>query len=147
MGVQFTGNEIWRIVSTDCACTVFDTFAVPDMTYFLGGASSTQTLTAVKDAVSKVAGNLDGFTFCGARQYLITAATPSNYGNVLSLNTITNVLTLGSTSTTLTDVGEYIITITVKLTNYPTITKTAQFTASVINCVVTMLTPTAVSNQ
>ena len=78
---------------------------------------------------------------------MITATTPSNYGNVLSLDNNNRVLTLGSTSTTLTDVGEYTITITVKLINYPTITKTAQFTASVINCVVTMLTPTAVSNQ
>ena len=117
------------------------------MTHSVFGASSTQTLLAVKDSVSKVAGDLGGFTHCGAREYFISTIPSTYYDKVLSLNTSTNVLTLGLPVTALTDVNSYAIEITMRLVNYPTITKKATFTATVTSCVVTSLAKTAVSSQ
>ena len=47
----------------------------------------------------------------------------------------------------MTDVNSYAIEITMRLVNYPTITKKAMFTATVTSCVVTSLAKTAVSSQ
>ena len=65
--------------------------------------------------MSKVAGDQQGYSFCGAREYAIATGYPSSYAKVLSLDTSTNVLTLGLAGTTLSDVGDYTIEITVKL--------------------------------
>ena len=117
------------------------------MTHSVFGASSTQTLLAVQDSVSKVVGNFDGFTHCGAREYFISTTPSTNYDKVLSLDTSTNLLTLGLPATALIDVNSYAIEITMRLVNYPTIIKTATFTATVTSCVVTSLAKTAVSSQ
>ena len=116
------------------------------MTHSVFGASSTQTLSAVQDSVSKVAGLKNGYDYCGAREYFITN-TLSYYANVLSLDTSTNVLTLGQSTTALTDVNTYTIQIKIRLVNYPTVTKTATLTAHVTSCQVTSLTKTTVSDQ
>ena len=79
------------------------------MTYSALGVPRTQTLPAVTDSVSKVAGNKNGFYYCGSREYSVTAANPSNYVNVLSLDKGTDVLTLGLPATALTDIGSYTI--------------------------------------
>jgi len=65
------------------------------MTYSVSAVPSTQTLPVVKDSVSRLAGNKNGFDYCGAREYSITAAAPSNYANVLDLDTSTNIITVG----------------------------------------------------
>lgn len=91
------------------------------MIYNLLGASSTQVLPAVKDSVSKVEGNQDGYDYCGARDYAIATATPSNYANVITFDANTKVLTLGLPETKSVDVGDYTIEIIVKLKEYPTI--------------------------
>ena len=117
------------------------------MTHSVFGISSTQTLSAVKDSVSKVAGNKNGYDYCGAREYFISTTPSSYYSNVLSLDTSTNVITLGLPATALTHVGTYTIVITMRLVNFPTTIKTATLTASVTNCVVTSLTKTAISAQ
>ena len=88
------------------------------MTYSALGVPFTQTL-AVKDSVSLLAGNRDGFTYCGAREYAI-ATTPSSYfTKVLSLDSSTKILTLGLPETALTDIGSYTIEIIIKLKDYP----------------------------
>ena len=92
------------------------------MTHSVFGISSTQTLSAVKDSVSKVAGNKNGYDYCGAREYFISTTPSSYYSNVLSLDTTTNILTLGLPPTALTDVGTYTILVTMRLTIYPSIT-------------------------
>ena len=117
------------------------------MTHSVFGASSTQTLSAVQDSVSKVAGLKNGYDYCGAREYYISTTPSSYYEKVLSLDTSTNVLTLGLSTTALTDVNTYSILITMRLVNYPTVTKTATLTAHVTNCQVTSLTKTTVSDQ
>jgi len=77
---------------------------------------------------------LDGYTYCGAREYYISTTPSSYYVKVLSLDTFANELILGLPATTLTDVNTYTIQVTVRLASYPTVTKTASFTASVTNC-------------
>jgi len=135
-------------VTVDISCTsaVFDAFTVNSMTHSALGSPDTQVLSAVKDSVSKVAGNQDGFSHCGPREYTITTLPTTVYSNVLSLDASTNTLTLGLVTTGLSDVNTYTITVQIALKNYPTIKKTATFTASVTNCVVTSLTKTAVAD-
>ena len=117
------------------------------MTYSALGVPRTQTLPAVTDSVSKVAGNKNGFNYCGSREYSVTAATPSNYVNVLSLDKGTNAFTLGLPQTTQQYVGVYTIEIMLKLTEYPTIIATKTFTVQVTDCVVTSLAKTSVIDQ
>jgi hypothetical protein len=65
-------------IGISCTSAVFETFTIADMTHSVFGASSKQTLSNVKDSVSKISGNLDGYTHCGAREYYIST-TPSSY--------------------------------------------------------------------
>ena len=136
-------------VKIDISCTSadFDDFTINDMTHSVFGASSTQTLPAVKDSVSLVAGDFGGFTHCGAREYYISTTPASYYDKVISLDTTTNVLTLGLPATALTDVNDYTIEVTVRLVDYPTVTNTATLTAHVTDCQVTSLTRAVVSDQ
>ena len=97
--------------------------------------------------MSKVAGNLDGFGHCGDRSFSITTTPTSYYEKVLSLDSSTNILTLGVAATGLTDVKTYTIVVKMWLVNYATVSTTATFTASVTNCVVTGLSTTAVASQ
>jgi len=147
-GYAIAGSLDFKVnIGISCTSAVFEGFTLNSMTHSVFGASSTQTLPAVKDSVSKVVGNFDGFTHCGAREFFISTTPPTYYDRVLSLDTSTNVLTLGLPATDLTDVKSYAIEITIRLANYPTITKTATFTATVTSCVVTSLAKTAVSSQ
>ena len=98
-----------KLNDISCKTSSFDAFTVAAMTHSVLGVSATQTLPVVKDFVSKVVGNFDGVTHCGERVYSIGKVTPSNYANVLSLKTSTNVITLGLPSTTMADVGDYTI--------------------------------------
>jgi len=102
---------------------------------------------AVNDTVSLLAGNLDGFTYCGAREYAITNSPSSYYTAVLGLDTSTNILTLGLPATAVTDIGSYMIVIMVKLKDYPTITETTTFLVHVIDCVVNSLVKPSVNDQ
>ena len=115
------------------------------MTHTVFGASVTQSLPAVKDSVSYTAGN--GSSYCGEREFTITAATPSKYDNVLSLDKSTNVLTLGLPATALKDLGTYKIEIAVKLKDYPAVMKKTTFTVLVTDCVVTSFEKTFVRGQ
>ena len=147
-GYAIAGSLDFQVnIGISCTSAVFDAFTIADMTHSVFGVSSTQTLSAVKDSVSKVAGNKNGYDYCGAREYFISTTPSSYYSNVLSLDTSTNVITLGLVPTALSDVGTYTIMITMRLVNFQTITKTATFIASVTNCVVTSLTKTAISAQ
>ena len=147
-GYQNAGSLDFQVnIGISCTSAVFDTLTVADMTHSVFGISVTQTLFSVKDSISKVAGSKNGFDFCGAREYYISTAPSSYYVKVLSLDTSTNILTLGLPDTALTDVNTYTIQITVRLTNYPTITETATFKAFVTDCQVTSLARTALSAQ
>ena len=117
------------------------------MTHSALGASVTQVLPAVKESVSKVAGNLNGYDHCGPRVYSITTLPATTYNNVLSLDTATDTLTLGLPTTGLPDINSYSIEITITLQNYATVTKTATFTAHVTHCVITSLGKAPVADQ
>ena len=140
--LDFTVN-----VGIDCSSATFDAFTVRDMTFSVFGTPDTQTLPTIHDSVSKIAGNNDGFTHCGSRQWAITTTPTSYYSNYLSLDTSTDVLTLGLTGTTHSDVNSYTIEVTTSLTSYPGVTASATFTATVTDCVVTALSMTAVTAQ
>jgi len=134
------------IVDISCTSAVFDVFTVADMYHSALGASATQVLPAVKESVSKVAGNLNGYDHCGPRVYSITTLPATSYNNVLSLDTASDTLTLGLLTTGLSDINTYSIEITITLQNYATVTKTATFTAHVTHCVVTSLSKTPVAD-
>ena len=147
-GYAIAGSLDFQVnIGISCTSADFDDFTINDMTHSVFGVSSTQTLPAVKDSVSKIAGDLGGFTHCGAREYYISTNPASYYDKVISLDTTTSVLTLGQSTTALTDVNTYTIQIKIRLVNYPTVTKTATLTAHVTNCQVTSLTKTTVSDQ
>ena len=95
-GYVIAGSLDFQVnIGISCTSAVFDAFTIADMTHSVFGVSSTQTLSAVKDSVSKVAGNKSGYDSCGAREYFISTTPSSYYSNVLSLDTSTNVITLG----------------------------------------------------
>ena len=63
-----TGSLDFQVdIDISCASAVFDSFTISEMTHSVFGASNTQTLSAVEDSVSKVAGDKNGYTHCGAR--------------------------------------------------------------------------------
>ena len=63
-----TGSLDFQVnINISCTSAVFDVFTIEDMTHSVFGVPNTQTLSAVKDSVSKVAGDKHGYTHCGAR--------------------------------------------------------------------------------
>ena len=149
-GYPVAGTLDFNIVlDVDCASATFDTLNLLDMRHSVLGASDTQVLdTNLPDSISKITGNLDGYTHCGTRTFSITTTPSTYYSQILSLDTSTDTLTLGlSGTTTFTDVADYTIEVTVILTDYPTVSTTATFLASVTDCEVTGLSMTAVTNQ
>jgi len=135
------------IVDISCTSAVFDVFTVSDMSHSALGAPVPQVLPAVKESVSKVADNLNGYDHCGPRVYSITTLPASSYNNVLSLDPATDTLTLGLPTTGLADIKTYSIEITITLQNYATVSKTATFTAHVTHCVITSLIKAPVADQ
>jgi hypothetical protein len=116
------------------------------MSHSVFGASSTQTLSDVKDSVSKVAGNQNGFDYCGQRDFVIATIPSSYFSKVLAFDSSTKMIILGLPVTTKSDVKSYTIAIKIWLTNYPTVTTTATFYAHVTDCELTALTTTPVSS-
>ena len=71
------------IVQEECGETIFDDLVLTDMIVFDEGVLGEQSFGDVKDLVSKQFGNLDGTSFCGARNYEIVGA--EQHASYLSL--------------------------------------------------------------
>jgi len=52
-----------------CSSTVFDDWTMPDMVTSVQGTAALQTLSVVKDSISREYGNKDGTSYCGARSF------------------------------------------------------------------------------
>lgn len=132
-GYSSAGSLDFQVtLDIDCSLTTFEALTISTMTYTLFEASETQILPDLMDTVSQLAGNQDGFSFCGARQYSISTTPASSYSNVLELDAVTKTLTLGLAGSTYGDENDYTIEITVALASDTLIKTTASFTASVL---------------
>ena len=97
------------------------------------------------DSVSDTHGAGSGYDVCGTREYSLSSVTldSTNYpGEPSGALDLASDLTLAGKVLTLSpnthsDVGQYTITIEVKLTSYPAITKLLQFSVTVNPCLIT----------
>ena len=100
------------------------------MTYQIGAAASTQT-TSFPNTVATTQSNP---TYCGANTFSFSPVKTflSVSGNVISVST-----------TSLTDVGTFSITVTVSLTDYPSVASISKTFTITNDCAVTSLTITS----
>ena len=108
-------------VGGPCVETELDDFTVNDMVYLVKTQSESQVLLDVKDSVSRSLGNQDGLTYCGARKFEFAP----------SLTTLPFVSLQDGEMVLATDdksfVGEYDITVTSSLVEYPSVFKSTTF--------------------
>lgn len=87
----------FEVVMIDpCKTSVLSDFVVEDMSRSVKQMPSSQKLVKPQDSVSQSYGNLDGFTYCGPREFQITTEPSSIYSNFLNLDHTFDTFTYGS---------------------------------------------------
>lgn len=122
-----------------CKTSKLDDFTVSDMLVSVKGAFDVQTLVDPTDLVSRTYGNLDGNSYCGAREFEISVLPASIYSNFLGYEPGFNTLTLGTNDDA--DVNVYELDLRAYLVNYPEVELIKRFRVEVFWCQVTGLTP------
>lgn len=95
--------------------------------------------------ISRTYNNLDGYTYCGPREFEITNLPTTIYSNFLSFDQATNTFTYGTNLQS--DVGVYNLELRAYLVNYPAVELLKPFTVEIIWCQVTDLDQTPLPIQ
>ena len=81
-----------------CKTSTIDDFQILDMEKSVKGGIGTQELIDPTDLVSRTYGNLDGYSYCGPREFEIKTLPTTVYENFLSFDQSTNTFTYGTNS-------------------------------------------------
>ena len=123
----------FQVVMIDpCKTSILNDFVVEDMSRSVKQMPSSQKLVKPQDSVSQSYGNLDGFTYCGPREFQITTEPSSIYSNFLNLDSTFDTFTYGSNLQS--DVGVYDLKMRVYLLNYPDVELEKTFKVEIIWC-------------
>ena len=125
----------FNIIMIDpCKTSTIDDFVILDMTRSVKEGTNTQTIVDPTDLVSRTYGTMDGYDYCGPREFEITTLP---YSNFLSFDPTTNTYTYGSNFQS--DVGVYNLKMRAYLVNYPNVELFKPFKVEIVWCQVTDL--------
>ena len=79
-----------------CKTSTLDDFTVLDMERSVKSGFNTQTIIDPTDLVSRTYGNLDGYSYCGLRDFEIVTLPVTTYSNFLGFDASSNTFTYGT---------------------------------------------------
>ena len=120
-----------------CKTSTLDDFIVDPMAKSVKSGLDTQTIIDPTDLVSRTYGNLDGYSYCGPRNFEIATLPTTTYSAFLSFDDATNTYTFGTNDQA--DVGVYDLDMRAYLVNYPNVELVKTFRVEIIWCQVTDL--------